>query len=215
MASETKRGCGYRKVGGMYLVGNYVSVSCDRLPYPLEVCPVCGAGIKVGRGLTKINPLKLFDTHIDCSDKFRPCFMCDPKDEPAYIMGVGEKYYPTPEHFIQEGVRQGFSKRIAQIPKEFEIGKTVIYLAHPKACEIREPVAVQQAMNILEAQQPTMIDTDKVKKTTGIFTVFIPQRIEKLYWQSELGKMSDKEKEKLTKRGITPIGIPDGDKDHA
>lgn len=34
MAQESKRGCGYRKVGGTYLVGNYISVPCDRLPYP-------------------------------------------------------------------------------------------------------------------------------------------------------------------------------------
>lgn len=34
MASETKRGCGYRKVGGMYLVGDYIRVPCDRLPFP-------------------------------------------------------------------------------------------------------------------------------------------------------------------------------------
>jgi hypothetical protein len=49
----------------------------------------------------------------------------------------------------------------------------------------------------------------------GIFTAFIPQKIEKLYWQSELDAMSEKEKEQLSKRGITPIGIPDGDSDHA
>lgn len=236
MASETKRGCGYRKVGAMYLVGDYISVPCDRLPYPLEVCPVCGAGIKVGRGLTKINPLKLFGNHTKTAQKevitggfekptelqdvtercdcHYPCFMCDPIEEPAYIMGVGERHYHTPRDFMNEGITQGLSKRIAQIPKDFELGKTIIYLAHPKACEAKEAVAVQQAMNILEAQQPTLIDAEKVKKAMGIFSVFIPQRIEKLFWQSEFDNLTTKDKEQLTKRGITPISIPDGDKDH-
>lgn len=141
MASELKRGCGYRKVGGLYLVGEGISVSCDRLPYKLEVCPVCGAGIKVGRGMTKIIPLQLFGIHDNiepCQDKFRPCPMCDPTNDIAYIMGVGEKYYPTPDDFMNEGVAQGISKRISQIPKDFELGNTLIYLAHPKACEVRE-----------------------------------------------------------------------------
>jgi len=215
MASEIKRGCGYRKVGGLYLVGNYISIPCDRLPFPLDVCPVCGHGIKVGRGMTRINPLKLFNLHSPCNDKFHPCFICDPTEEPAYIMRVGEKFYPMPEDFLNEGIAQGFSKRIAQIPNDFKVGQTIIYLAHINACVVREPVAVQQAMAILEqSDAPRLIEAEKQKRVMGIFSAFIPQRIEKLYWQSELDKLSDKDKEKLAKRGITPIGIPDGDNDH-
>lgn len=30
MACEPKRGCGYRKVGGIYLVGGGIGVPCDR-----------------------------------------------------------------------------------------------------------------------------------------------------------------------------------------
>lgn len=216
MAAETKRGCGYRKVGGIYLVGDYISIPCDRLPYPLDVCPVCGSGIKVGRGMTKINPLNLFNIHQDCVDKFHPCFVCDPTKETAFIMRVGERFYPTPDDFINEGMVQGVSKRIAQIPKGFEVGKTIIYLAHINACVVREPVGViQEAMAILnEAEQPRLCDAEKQKRVMGIFSAFIPQRIEKLFWQSQLDKMGDKEKESLNKRGITPIGIPDGDTDH-
>ncbi len=230
--AEQKRGCGWRKVGGIYLVGEYIQVSCDRLPFPLDVCPVCGHGVKLGRGMTKINPLMLFGTHdiyeegkhcfikeAKCQDKMRPCFLCDPTDEPAFVMRVGEKFYPTPEDFINEGVIQGLSKRIAQIPKEFKIGKTVIYLAHINACVVREPVSVmQQAMNLVnenEVEKPRLFETEKQKRIMGIFTAFIPQRIEKIYWQSELDKMTDKEKESLTKRGITPVGVPDGDKKHS
>lgn len=215
MAVEAKRGCGFRKVGGLYLRGEYISIPCDRLPFPLDVCPVCGHGIKVGRGMTEINPLKLFQNHTDCNDKFHPCFVCDPEDKTAYIMRVGEKFYPMPEDFINEGLVQGISKRIAQIPRNLEIGKTVIYLAHINACVVKEPVAIQQAMAILEqTEPPRLIDAPKQKRVMGIFSAFIPQRIEKLFWQSELDKMTDKELEMLKNRGITPVGIPDGDKDH-
>jgi hypothetical protein len=215
MAVEPRRLCGWRRVGGLYLCGSYVSVSCDRLPYPLETCPVCGGGIKVSRGFTRINPYQLFGNHNGCKDQLRPCFMCDPRDEVAFIMGVGEKFYKTPGDFLEEAHRLGVSKRIPFIPKELELGKTVIYLAHPKAIEVKEPVALQQAMSILEeseTKQPRLLETEKVEKRLGIFTAFIPQRIEKLVWQSEA---TPEELEKLEKRGIKPVIVPDGDKDHA
>lgn len=217
MASEAKRGCGYRKVGGLYLVGEYISVPCDRLPFPLDICPVCGAGIKVGRGMTEINPLHLFQRHNECRDIHHPCFVCDPTDEPAYIMRVGEKFYPMPEDFINEGIIQGVSKRIAQIPKNFTIGKTVLYLAHINACVAREPVAVQQAMSILdnhEPNQPRLVEAEKVKRVMGIFSAFIPKRIEKIYWQRDIDNMSGEERLALEKRGITPVGVANGDADH-
>jgi len=46
MAIKAKRGCGYRKIGGLYLVGNYIPVACDRLPMPIGACPVCGQGLQ-------------------------------------------------------------------------------------------------------------------------------------------------------------------------
>lgn len=238
MAVEQIRGCGYRKVNALYLCGEYIRHDpCDRMPFPLTTCPVCGQGIKVSRGFTQVNPYRLWGPHdstyydepneplplgailvsremiITCTDRFRPCFLCDPQDQPAYIMLVGEKYY-TPESFLDEAHRMGISKRIPFIPKDLELGKTVIYLAHPKACEVKVAAAVQQAMSILEgseSQQPKLVETDRVEKKLGIFCAFIPQKVEKLIWESEL---TDEKREELAKRGITPIPIPDGDPDH-
>jgi hypothetical protein len=215
MSQETKRKCGFRKVEGLYLCGEYIAVPCDRLPYPLEVCPVCGAGIKVSRGFTKIIPLRLFGYHQPCNDQVRPCYMCDPTEDMAFIMGVGEKYYKTPEDFIEEGYQLGISKRIPFIPKELELGKTVIYLSHPKACVSREPAYMQQAMAILEEtknKQPKLFETEKVEKKQGIFAAFIPQRVEMLVWEHDA---SPEKLAELEKRGITPVVINDGDMDHA
>src|SRR5260370_22228167 len=41
MAVEAKRGCGYRKAGGLYLVGGGIGLPCDRLPYEIHECPCC------------------------------------------------------------------------------------------------------------------------------------------------------------------------------
>lgn len=115
----------------------------------------------------------------------------------------------------------GISKRIAFrkqgriIPRDLKLGATVVYLAHHKACEAKVAASVQQAMSILEGaetQQPKLVETDRIEKKLGIFAAFIPKRVEKLIWESEA---TPEELEKLEKRGITPVPIPDGDKDHA
>ena len=49
MSVEARRGCGYRKVGGLYLVGPKLEAGCGRLPL-VHVCPVCQSGIKQTRG---------------------------------------------------------------------------------------------------------------------------------------------------------------------
>jgi hypothetical protein len=221
MAQEAKRWCGYRHVGGFYLCGEYIPVPCDRLPYPLDICPVCGGGIKVSRGFTKINPLRLFGPHDSCTDQRRPCFMCDPKDEPAFIMGVGAQFYKTPGDFLAEAHDLGVSKRIPSregrplIPKELELGKTIVYLAHPKACQVKETSGLQKALAILggdRPEQPQLLDCERVEHKHGIFTVFIPQRVEKLIWESQA---TPDDLGRLEKRGITPVIIKDGDMDHA
>lgn len=215
MAQEAIRGCGYRRVGGLYLCGEYIPVRCDRLPYPLEICPTCGGGIKVSRGFTKINPLTLFGYHQPCGDRIRPCFVCDPTEAPAFIMGVGEKFYKTPGDFLEEAHQLGISKRIPFIPKDLELGKTIVYLAHPKACQVKESVALQKMLAIVsgdESNQPKLLDTEKVEYKLGIFSAFIPHRVEKLVWEKDA---TPEELEKLEKRGITPVIIKDGDVDHA
>lgn len=225
MAVETIRGCEFRKVGGLYLEGEYISVPCDRLPLALEICPVCGGGIKVGRGFTKINPLRLWGNHQPCSDAIRPCHVCDPPDAPAFIMLVGEGYYKTPEDFAQEARLLGISKRIPFVPKDLIIGHTIVYLAHHKAATRRTVPELVHAVPNASAgwgedppptPEPRLIDAEKVEKVTGIFSAFIPQRIVQIVKESDLqGPAGDKLREDLAKRGITPVPVPDDDQDHA
>jgi hypothetical protein len=220
MAQEAKRGCGYRAVGAMYLVGEYIPVECDRLPYPLDVCPVCGAGIKVGRGFTKINPLHLFGIHQGCIDQHH-CRICAPADGVAFIMRVGEKFYPSPGDFIKEGISLGVSKRIPFIPKELEVGKTAVYLAHKLACRVEELDPAQavtigehllKQQGLTDAIQEPMLPAARGTYKLGIFAAFTPQRVEMLVWQHDA---TDDKLAALEKRGITPVIIKDGDLDHA
>ena len=192
MSVEAKRGCGYRRVGGLYLVGEGPGAPCDRMPIPLNVCPCCGEGIKFSRGWTWIQPTRLFkgnhsaNEFCECDPQCPACY-CETHfglEGKAGLLWVGEKFY-TISSFTEESVRLGVSKRIATVPHGFEIGKTWVFLAHKKAIN---------------------------DETPGIFMVFRPHAIEKIVTISE---SCDAEKmENLKKRGITPVRVPDGDPDH-
>jgi len=198
MSSEPKRGCGYRVVGGLYLCGGVIDFPCDRLPYPLEYCPTCGAGIHFSRGFQWLNPVKMFDEHYGCQDVLRPCFMCDPsafvEQSPYYgLLWVGEVYY-SPHSFLAEARAMGVSKRIPYIPKELTLGKTVVVLAHKKAI----------TRVVIEGEPPEGLP--------AIFCAFIPRAVEMPVWESDY--RDEKKMKELAKRGITVVPIPDGDLDH-
>jgi len=134
-------------------------------------------------------------------------------------MLVGEGFYKSPEDFAREAEIMGISKKIPFKPKDMVVGKTVVYLAHHKACEVREAPAMQHAMAVGAADpgdRPRLLDAETVKKATGIFSAFIPQRIVQIVKESALeGPAGDKLREDLAKRGITPVPVPDDDPDHA
>jgi hypothetical protein len=129
-------------------------------------------------------------------------------------LGVGKEY--SPQSFTTEALLQGVSKRIHSIPKKLELGKTVIYLCHNKACDVPDDspdeLPLVKEANGDKLEQPPMVSIPKTKKGLGIFTAFIPQRLEMLFYESEI---TDKLREKMAKRGISIVEIPDGDLDHA
>lgn len=197
MAVEQMRGCGYRVVGGLYLCGQGQSMHCDRLPYELELCPVCGSGVKFTRGWTWLDWAKYAGDHEGCRDAVLPmCRVCIPHEEeqPYGLLWVGEASY-TPTSFIQEALIMGVSRRIPTIPHKLKLGETWVLCAHKKACgERRSEEAPFGLVGI-----------------PGVFYAFRPTSLELLIWQSEakLEYLED-----LAKRNITPVVIPDGDEDH-
>jgi rubrerythrin len=163
---EEKRGCGYRVLGGLYLCSDGIAVACDRLPYLLELCRVCGQGIEQGRGFTKLDWAALAGDHeaevsipasLDetvCKDNFK-CPLCQPvRGEIMYLMWVGRKFY-TPEEFSAEAARMGVSKRIAFIPDGLVLGETRVLLAHPDACSVTRLVwRCSECGDYFEAPEP-------------------------------------------------------------
>ncbi len=177
---ERARGCGYRKPGksgvGIYLMGPEARVPCGRLPFPLSVCPCCGAGIKPARSWTWIEPKALFSPAVEpqCNaDLLRRrypdlkvssamvCSTCPlgggvPEGRHGLVW-VGGKFYPTPADFMREADMMGVSRKIGAIPRGFVLGETHVYLAHRKAVPVYG---------------------DDPKMEPGVFTAFRPTRID-------------------------------------
>ncbi len=231
MAAEAKRGCGYRKFGGIYIVCDPIGVSCDRLPFELTVCSHCGEGYKRSRAYRWIKPVTMLGgnhhpvdgTTCDCTPGY--CPVCHPvsifSGGTAGLLWVGEKYY-TPAEFRAEVNEMGLSKRIPAVPKDFKVGETWIFMAHIKA---------------IESTHFALDDPDEPIYKPGIFMAVKPQRIERIVKQTEfnifemvnkdyevdswLKSDGDHEAKEIFKRlkrdvdrGITLVPLPDGDPDH-
>jgi hypothetical protein len=52
------------------------------------------------------------------------------------MMFLAQKHYPTPVHFRSEAAGPGVSLKVARVPKALKLHKTMIYLAHPEACQL-------------------------------------------------------------------------------
>ena len=196
MAIEARRGCGYRKVGGMYLMGAPGGFSCDRLPIMLTVCPCCSAGIKPTRGWTWIFPHNLFQgDHVPCFCE-EWCPVCRPMKmgRKAGLLWVGEQFY-SPKEFAREAGALGVSRRLSALPRGLVLGRTWVLMAHRKA-----------------ALHPTPNGLFKTKPGPGIFYAFKPTRIDKIITETQA--KDENEMLKLERRGITPVVVPDDDKDH-
>ena len=230
MAVEPRRGCGFRKIGGLYFVGGGRTVFCDRLPILLEVCPTCAHGIKQTRGFTWVNAEVLVDgVHPNCKDNF-PCPLCMAPGELGRcgLLWIGERFYKTPAHFDREAMELGISRRISAIPRGFKVGETWILFAHPKA--IASPLSCGECGRMMQKAAPDIITARDVGETIlhcgvcgfevpifrpGIFKMWRPEWIEKILPESwKINPNHFDEIEDLVEKGITPVFVPDDDPDH-
>lgn len=191
MAIEARRGCGFRKVGALYLIGGLLWNPCDRLHMPLDVCSACGQGLHFTRSFTRIDAYRLWGNHIGCEED-HGCVMCRPPVGASFLMMVGGKFY-TVNEFVLEAMEMGACKRIPFIPKELVLGKTVVYLAHKQAIYLGTTGS-------------------KDNYQLGIFCAFVPSAVEMLVWES---KATPEYLKSLEERGITAVLVPDRDRDHA
>lgn len=215
---EGKRGCGYRKGGGLYLVSGGLAEPCGKMPIPLSVCPTCNAGIKPTRGWTwidggalvgdrKCEAVRQPDASV-LRDQ-NPCWHC-PLGTPSSIgkiglLWIGEKFYPTIEDFQREAAKMGVSRRIPAVPKEFALGETSVWLAHRKAILRPKP------RQLGTPTAPDLNAPEELEGTPGVFRIFKPQRIEYVV----KGDETPDEIERMEKRGITLVKvIPANEAEH-
>lgn len=224
MAIEAKRGCGFRKINGLYLVGGGLAVPCDRMPYPLDRCRTCGAGVKFTRGHTWLQP-DFFPTHEDCRED-GPCPVCGyvganldgvvPADfGPHLLLWIGRSHY-SPESYLEESRRLGVSRRIPAIPKGLVLGETWVLLAHLDAVAPKDPTAcdhcdVPKDFHATVAGNRPCGEFQPPKPTPGIFSAFIPRAVELILRESDA---TPERVEKEKKRGVTVVAVPDDDRDH-
>jgi hypothetical protein len=189
---EGKRGCGYRKVGGMYLRGSGFSYDCGRIPIPLMTCPCCGHGFKPARGWTWVDGDRLLEAAPDCLKPKKYCRRCplqqllDDGAGKCGLIWVGEVYYPTTADFDREAEELGLSRRITTVPHDFQVNKTWVLLAHRKAIQ-KEETAM--------GKPPEFIP--------GIFRIFRPTSVEIVV----SGDEPDTVIEDYLKRGLTPVKV--------
>jgi hypothetical protein len=184
--TEAARGCGYRHTGpngvGLYLVGSPFGEVCERLPYPLSVCPCCGEGFKYTRAMRQIDAAKMFQGPPGCAliglsvplsqalnHHHHGCYMCDPGTVASgWLSWVGRQFY-SPARFLAEANERGASRRVAQLPRSFIPGESVVYLAHLDAIPPWSP----RHPEYVEGENGT--SGEDRKPAPGVFSVFRPR----------------------------------------
>lgn len=206
MAVEARRGCGYRKVGGLYMMGGRLAAPCCRMPIILEVCPCCGGGVKLTRTWTWLDPRTWLAEPCTGSvwgEPHCPAASAEnlraPSDEKPRVglLNVGAQFYPTPEHFLTEARAQGISRRIQAVPRGFRLGEHWVWIAHPRVRQVPDDEALGGS-----------------RWVGGVISMFRPERIERVMTESQAAALTGEERDEMARRGITPFTVPDDDRDH-
>ena len=103
-SSEQKRGCGFRQVGKLYLMGEGIAYACPSLPLTFTECKCCGYAPSFYRDFQWIKKAYIKHTRKPtgkpCDPECPVCYGVNEQSEYG-LMWVGRKYY-TPEEFISE-----------------------------------------------------------------------------------------------------------------
>lgn len=176
---EAKRGCGFRKPGGLYLVSTGMALPCLKFPIATEICPSCGGGIKPTRGWTWIDLMTIAGENLCQLPHCKTCPAGGLKVRRCGLLWIGHGFYKTPLDFLDEVQRMGVSRRISAIPIGFEVGKTWVCVAHRK------------------------IENPDGSYTPGIFHAFKPTAIEYVVKDDD----DDEKLERMEKRGVRLVRV--------
>lgn len=224
ISHEAARGCGYRRGGAIYMVADGPATNCGRLPLPLGACPTCGHGIKPARGWTWIDGDAILAAAPPCrgsidwnaslaelakgrnTDACLTCPMGDMAPGRVGLLWVGSRYYPTTQQFLAEATRMGVSRRVSQVPREFVVGTTVVWLAHRQAIATSCTKA-QYHVLVKDAEgNARCCHCDRAATECwlpGVFSAFRPTRLEYVV----RGNESEEELEAIRARGIETVAV--------
>lgn len=226
MAVEARRQCGYRKIGGTYLVADGPGFACGRFPLALLACPLCDHRPPFTRGLQKITPKNVLHASPVCAagDEER-CRVCPLGKALAVELGglawVGGKFYST-ETFQAEAAAQGISKRIGTVPEWLTVGETWIFLAHLQGLAEPCPMCLAARAAGSTAWDPAadceLCDGRPTLEhpatgtawTPAVFFAFRPARLERIIPDT----MPEEERATLRAQGLTLVEVPHDDPDH-
>lgn len=204
LRNDRKRGCGYRKPGGLYFVSNSPGIPCGRLPVALDRCPTCDAGIKPSRSATWVDAGELL-TKRGCKAPATQCAGCPTITGRHLLIWIGEQFYPTPDAWMKESSSQGVSRRIGAVPRDFVLGETWVLVAHRRAMPVvpcGEPFDLVGTSCARAQGHPGAHHSDR-EYHAGIFHAFRPQAIEYVVKGTE----TEEELAALRERGITPVKV--------
>jgi hypothetical protein len=241
MAVEVRRGCGYRKVGGTYIMGGKLGAPCCRFPIILDVCPCCGGGIRLTRTWTWVDPRPWLASPCTAGgiNPASPCPVAtltgrSELGERVGLINIGAGFYRNTDEFRQEASVLGISRRVQAIPRNFRLGETWVFLAHPRVkqvaatkyrvlgtrgkvlrvCDTHEEASDFTAGEGLTGATTSIVEAQVTEWKGGIFALFKPTAIERLYTQSQFQALSQEERSKLERQQVTPVIVPDDDRDH-
>lgn len=202
VSHERRRGCGFRKPGGLYLMADGPNRPCGRLPVPLDVCPTCGGGVKPTRGWTWVDADR-FLSHKGCTFGPEDCGRCLFADSVgrAGLLWIGGAFYPTPDDWSREAAEMGVSRRIPAVPKGFEVGRMWVLVAHREAIPQADCTCGKAT-----SSEPEGEHLDGCRWSPGraaIFRAFVPTRIEYVV----KGDETEEELARLVERGIEPVSV--------
>ena len=216
MAIEARRGCGYRKAGGIYIRGDLSNA------VPAAFLPFC-IDYNFARGITWADSERLFAT---CADPEAGGYR---KFGRLGLLWVGETHYKTPADFVNEAHDMGVSRRVAFLPKDLKAGDPIA-AAHIRAiptricnhapingalvsdcCPACELTPVAKAISN-GLRKLTKVKGETVEGVAGVFTLFIARNIEVVLPES-VAQDPDIQL-KCAANNVDIVTVPDHDKDH-